>query len=215
MVCLLYNDTTSGAVVYTIPMENGLFEKGRLEAFSDGVFAIIITIMVIEFHPPSGTNFSDLLPLIPKLLAYLLSFLYIAIYWNNHHHLLKAAKGINGGIMWANMGLLFCATLIPLGTAWVGENYHATAPTAFYSAVLMACALAYAILQWSIAATLGEKSLFVRALGADFKGKASPVFYLAGIVLAFINPAIAQFILVGVAIMWIIPDRRVERALRT
>jgi len=194
-------------------MKNGLFEKGRLEAFSDAVFAIIITIMVIEFHPPEGTEFHDLLPLIPKFLAYLLSFLYLAIYWNNHHHLLKAANGINGGIMWANMGLLFCATLIPFGTAWVGENYHASAPTALYGIILMINAVAYYVLQSRIVATMDKKSPFVKALGTDFKGRTSPILYLAGVILAFISPAIAQLILVGVAIMWIVPDRRVERAL--
>ena len=194
-------------------MKNGLFERGRLEAFSDGVFAIIITIMVIEFHPPEGTDFSDLAPLIPKFLAYLLSFIYIAIYWNNHHHLLKASKGINGGIMWANMGLLFCATLIPFSTAWVGENHYASAPTALYGVILMINAIAYYILQRRIVATLDKKSPFVRALGADFKGRLSPVFYLSGVALAFVSPLIAQLILVGVAIMWVIPDRRVERAL--
>lgn len=194
-------------------MKNGLFEKNRLEAFSDGVFAIIITIMVIEFHPPTGAAFSDLLPLVPKFFAYLLSFLYLAIYWNNHHHLLKAAKGINGGIMWANMALLFCATLIPFGTAWVGEHYHASTPTALYGAILMANAIAYYVLQNRIVATMDKKSSFVHALGADFKGKFSPVFYLTGIVLAFVNPVVAQSLLIGVAIMWIVPDRRVERAL--
>lgn len=202
-----------GHTLYTTVMKNRLFETGRLEAFSDAVFAIIITIMVIEFHPPEGTEFHDLLPLVPKFLAYLLSFLYLAVYWNNHHHLLKAAKGINGGIMWANMGLLFCATLIPFGTAWVGENYHASTPTALYGAILLLNAVAYYILQSRIAATMDKKSAFVRALGADFKGKLSPVFYAAGIALAFVSPLFAQLILVGVAIMWIVPDRRVERAL--
>jgi len=194
-------------------MKNGLLDKSRLEAFSDAVFAIIITIMVIEFTPPVGTHFANLLPLVPKFLAYLLSFLYIAIYWNNHHHLLKAAKGINGGIMWANMGLLFCATLIPFGTAWVGENYQAVAPTVLYGAILMINAIAYYILQSSITATMDKKSPFIRALGADYKGKLSPVLYLLGIIAAFVSPLVAQLILVGVAIMWIVPDRRVERAL--
>jgi len=194
-------------------MKNGLFETGRLEAFSDGVFAIIITIMVIEFHLPDGTHFSDLLPLVPKFLAYLLSFLYIAIYWNNHHHLLKAANGVNGGIMWANMGLLFCATLIPFGTAWVGENYQAVAPTAFYGIILMLNAVAYYILQNRILATMSKKSPFAKSIGADYKGKLSPILYFIGIVLAFISPLVAELVLVGVAIMWIVPDRRVERAL--
>lgn len=194
-------------------MNKGLFETGRLEAFSDAVFAIIITIMVIEFHPPEGTEFSSLLPLIPKFLAYLLSFLYLAIYWNNHHHLLKAAQGINGGIMWANMGLLFCATLIPFGTAWMGESYQASAPTALYGVILMINAVAYFILQSRITATMSKKSPFVQALGSDFKGRFSPIFYLTGVILAFFSPLLAQIILVGVAIMWIVPDRRVERAL--
>lgn len=194
-------------------MNKGLFETGRLEAFSDAVFAIIITIMVIEFHPPEGTNISDLVPLIPKFLAYLLSFLYIAIYWNNHHHLLKAAKGINGGIMWANMGLLFCATLIPFGTAWMGEHHQAAAPTALYGIILMINAVAYFILQSRITATMSKQSAFVRALGSDFKGRLSPIFYLLGVILAFFSPLLAQIILVGVAIMWIVPDRRVEKAL--
>lgn len=201
------------AIVYTENMKERLFETTRLEAFSDAVFAIIITIMVIEFHPPEGTEFHDLLPLVPKFLAYLLSFLYLAVYWNNHHHLLKAAPGINGSIMWANMGLLFCATLIPFGTAWVGENYHASAPTALYGVILLLNAVAYYILQSRITATMDKKSAFVRALGVDFKGKLSPVFYAAGIVLAFVSPLLAQLILVGVAIMWIVPDRRVEQAL--
>lgn len=194
-------------------MKNSLFATGRLEAFSDAVFAIIITIMVIELRPPEGTSFADLLPLVPQFLAYVLSFLYLAIYWNNHHHLLKAATGINGSIMWANMGLLFCATLIPFGTAWVGENYQATAPTALYGVILMINAIAYYVLQNRIIATMGKKSPFVQALGADFKGRTSPIFYLAGVALAFVSPFIAQLILVGVAIMWIVPDRRVERAL--
>lgn len=204
-------------VIYKIAiitdMRNGLLDKSRLEAFSDAVFAIVITIMVLDFHRPTGTGFSDLMPLVPTFLAYLLSFLYLAIYWNNHHHLLKAAKGINGGIMWANMGLLFCATLIPFGTNWIGENIQAVAPTVLYGIILMVNAAAYYILQSRIVATMDKKSAFVRALGSDYKGKLSPVLYLLGIIVAFFSPIIAQLILVGVAIMWIVPDRRVERAL--
>ncbi len=194
-------------------MNKGLFETGRLEAFSDAVFAIIITIMVIEFHPPTGTNISDLLPLIPKFLAYVLSFIYIAIYWNNHHHLLRAAKGVDGSIMWANMVLLFCATLIPFGTAWLGENYHAIAPNTLYGGILLANALAYWLLQSRIIATMDKKSAFVKAIGADYKGKLSPVFYALAIILAFVSPALSQLLFIVVAVMWIVPDRRVERAL--
>jgi uncharacterized membrane protein len=194
-------------------MKNGLFDTGRLEAFSDAVIAIIITIMVIEFRPPTGTSFADLAPLLPKLLAYLLSFIYLAIYWNNHHHLLMAAKGINGTIMWANMGLLFCLTLIPFATSWMGENYQAVAPTVAYGGVLLACATAYFVLQGRITATMNPKSAFVRALGANYKGKLSPTLYTTGIVLAFVNPVLAQILYTAVAIMWIVPDRRIEKAL--
>jgi uncharacterized membrane protein len=194
-------------------MKSVLFDKSRLEAFSDGVFAIIITIMVLEFHRPDGTDFSDLAPLLPTFLAYLLSFVYIAIYWNNHHHLLKAAKGINGGIMWANMGLLFFTTLIPFCTDWLGENYQAVAPNVLYGVILLANALAYYILQNRITATMHGESAFVRALGADYKGKLSPVIYSLAILAAFFMPVISQVLFVAVAVMWIVPDRRVERAL--
>ena len=187
--------------------------KNRLEAFSDGVIAIIITIMVLEFHVPHGLNFSDLVPMLPIFLAYILSFIYLAIYWNNHHHLLTAAKGINGGIMWANMGLLFCLTLIPFATSWMGENYHAVAPTVIYGVVLLANAIAYFILQSRIVSTMDKKSPFVRSLGDDYKGKLSPVLYTLGVILGFFNPTLAQILFVVVAIMWIVPDRRVERAL--
>jgi uncharacterized membrane protein len=196
-------------------MRNGLFEKNRLEAFSDGVIAIIITIMVIELHPPVGTDFSDLASLLPKLLVYLLSFIYLAIYWNNHHHLLTAAKGINGVIMWSNMGLLFTMTLIPFGTAWMGENFQAVAPSAIYGAILLANAITYYNLQSRILATMGKNSAFVQAIGADYKGKLSPVLYTLAILLAFINPAFSQALFVVVAIMWIVPDKRIERALHT
>jgi uncharacterized membrane protein len=194
-------------------MKDGLFEKNRLEAFSDGVIAIIITIMVIEFHPPHGTSFSALAPLLPTFLAYLLSFIYLAIYWNNHHHLLRAARGVNGAIMWSNMGLLFCLTLVPFVTSWLGENYTAVVPTAIYGIVLLCASLAYYLLQINIFATLGKKSPFVQAVGADYKGKLSPVIYILGIIFAFINPVISQVLFVIVAIIWVVPDKRIERAL--
>ncbi len=195
-------------------MKNGLFETRRLEAFSDGVIAIIITIMVLDLHAPNGLHFSNLVPLLPTFLAYLLSFIYLAIYWNNHHHLLTAAKGINGAIMWANMGLLFCLTLIPFVTSWMGENYTAVAPTVIYGVVLLADSIAYYILQGQIFATLDRKSPFVRAIGADYKGKLSPILYTLGIIAGFFLPWLAQALFVVVAIMWIVPDRRIERALK-
>ena len=199
---------------YTTYMKSSLFEKNRLEFFSDAVIAIIITIMVIEFHIPEGTQFSDLQPFLPTFLAYILSFIYLAIYWNNHHHLLKAAKGVNGGIQWANMGLLFCLTLIPFATSWMGKNYEATAPTVVYGIVLLSASITFFILQRTIFATLGKNSPFIRAIGNDHKGKLSPVFYSAAILLAFVHPAIAQIIYVLVALIWIIPDSRIERAVQ-
>ncbi|MDB5183360.1 MAG: hypothetical protein JWO07_41 [Candidatus Saccharibacteria bacterium] len=195
-------------------MKSGLFETNRLEAFSDGVIAIIITIMVIEFRPPTGNSFSDLAPMVPTFLAYILSFIFLAIYWNNHHHLLQAAKGVNGRIMWSNMGLLFFLTLVPFVTAWMGENHEALAPTAVYGVVLLGAAIAYYNLQLAIFATLGKNSPFVRAVGADYKGKLSPAIYILAIIFAFIMPVVSQILFVLVAIMWVVPDRRIERALR-
>jgi len=191
-------------------MKNGLFDKNRLEYFSDAVMAIIITIMVIEFHAPEGTELSDLAPLAPIFLAYILSFIYIAIYWNNHHHLLKAAKGVNGKIQWSNMSLLFFLSLIPFFTTWMGENPQASVPTAAYGAVLLGASLTYFNLQRNIFKTLGKKSQYVQAVGQDYKGKLSPVFYSIGIVFAFIAPIISQIIFILVAFMWIIPDKRIE-----
>ncbi len=194
-------------------MKDGLFSSGRLQAFSDGVIAIIITIMVLELHVPNGSHFADLGSLVPTLLAYILSFIYIAIYWNNHHHLLTAAKGVNGTIMWSNMGLLFCLTLIPISTSWMGENHTAVAPTVMYGAILILNGLAYLVLQRRIIATMDKGSAFVRAIGADYKGKMSEILYALAILIAFASPPIAQVLYVIVAIMWIVPDRRVERAI--
>ena len=194
-------------------MQKGLFDKNRLEFFSDAVFAIIITIMVIEFHAPEGTEFADLIPLLPTFLAYILSFLYLGIYWNNHHHMLKAAKGVNGTIQWANMGLLFWLTLIPFATSWMGENYGAVAPTVVYGAVLLGAAIAYFVLQSKIIATLPYNSAYRREIGRDHKGTLSEILYFTGIALTFVSPVFGQLLYAFVALMWIIPDRRIVRAL--
>jgi uncharacterized membrane protein len=196
-------------------------EKNRLEAFSDGVIAIIITIMVLELKvPPRGLDLmphraelADLKPLLPVFLSYILSFIYVGIYWNNHHHLFQTAQKVSGGILWANLHLLFWLSLFPFTTAWVGANPHAPAPTATYAFVLLMAAIAYYILQRAIIASQGRDSLLAAALGWDWKGKLSPVCYLAAIPLAFASPHLAQGIFIFVAILWLEPDRRIERAL--
>ena len=198
---------------YNTDMKNGLIEKNRLEAFSDGVIAIIITIMVIQFHPPSGTSLSDLLPIVPTFLVYVLSFVFLAIYWNNHHHLLKAAKGVNGMIMWSNMGLLFSLTLVPFVTTWMGEHHTAAIPTAIYGIVLLLAAVGYFVLQSNILSTLGEQSAFAQAIGVDYKGKLSLVIYAFAVILAFASPWLSQILYIVVAFLWIVPDRRIERVL--
>ena len=183
--------------------------RGRLEAFSDGVLAIIITIMVLELGVPEGTSWHALQRLGPVFLAYLLSFLYVAIYWNNHHHLLKAARSINGSIMWANMGLLFCLSLFPFATAWAGENDLAPLPTFVYGFVLLCAAIAYTILQATIVRNEGGKdSALARALGNDIKGRLSVLAYLVAMALAFLVPVVSALIYAGVAIAWLVPDRR-------
>lgn len=194
-------------------MQKGLLDKNRLEFFSDAVIAIIITVMVIEFHVPEGTEFSDLVPMLPTFLAYILSFIYLGIYWNNHHHMLKAAKGVNGAIQWANMGLLFWLTLIPFATSWMGENYGAIAPTVIYGIVLLGAAVAYFILQGRIISTLPQNSAYRREIGRDYKGTLSEILYIAGIALTFVNPALGQVFYALVALMWVVPDRRIVRAL--
>jgi uncharacterized membrane protein len=190
-----------------------LFKIDRLETFSDGVFAIIITVMVLEFHQPEGASFADLFPLIPTFLAYLLSFIFLASYWNNHHHLLMAAKGVNAGIMWANMAFLFLMTLVPFATSWLGENFKDTAPTVLYGALLLASAFTYYVLQSLIISTLDPKSAFVKAIGADYKGRLSVAIHITAILSAFVNPAISQGLFVIAAAIWLIPDRRIEQAL--
>jgi uncharacterized membrane protein len=188
-------------------------QKTRMEAFSDGVLAIIITIMVLELKVPHGVELSALEPLLPVFLSYVLSFIYIGIYWNNHHHLLHAAKRVSGGILWANLHLLFWLSLFPFATAWIGENHVAPIPTAVYGMVLLMAAIAYFVLQQTIIARHGCDSTLAVALGPDWKGKASLVLYFAAIPLAFLNPWISSAIYVFVALVWFIPDQRIERAL--
>jgi uncharacterized membrane protein len=187
--------------------------KNRLEAFSDGVLAIIITIMVLELRVPHGTDFTVLYPLVPVFLSYVLSFVYLAIYWNNHHHMLHTAQRVTGAILWANLHLLFWLSLFPFVTGWMGENHFAVAPTVLYGVVLLMAAVAYFVLQHAIIASQGADSLLAKAVGRDLKGKFSPVLYGAAILMAFFEPWIAGSIYVFVALMWLVPDRRIERIL--
>ena len=187
--------------------------KGRLEAFSDGVIAILITILVLELKIPHGTDWHALRPLLPVFLAYVLSFIYLGIYWNNHHHMLYTTQRINGKILWANMHLLFWLSLVPFTTAWMGENHFAPLPTAVYGGVLLLAAIAYYILQRLIIAAQGPDSKLKAAVGRDFKGKISPFIYLAAILLAFVDERLSRALYVLVALMWLIPDRRIERKL--
>ena len=185
-------------------------KKGRLETFSDGVIAIIITIMVLELKIPHGTDWESLRPLLPVFLSYVLSFVYLGIYWNNHHHMLYVTEHINGKILWANMHLLFWLSLIPFATGWMGENHFAPLPTAVYGGVLLAAAIAYFILERLIIAQQGKDSKLKAAVGRDIKGKISPLIYMVGIALAFVNQWLSQALYVLVALMWLIPDRRIE-----
>jgi uncharacterized membrane protein len=187
--------------------------KGRLEAFSDGVLAIIITIMVLELKVPHGSEFEDLQPLVPVFLSYVLSFVYLGIYWNNHHHMLHATRQVSGAMLWANLHLLFWLSLVPFVTGWMGENHFAAAPTALYGLVLLMAASAYWLLQFTILVSHGRDSLLALAVGADLKGKISPVFYLVAIAASFFNQWFADALYVLVALMWLVPDRRIERAL--
>ena len=188
-------------------------EKTRLEAFSDGVIAIIITIMVLELKVPHATEFADLKPLLPVFLSYVLSFIYVGIYWNNHHHMFHCTRHVTGGILWANLYLLFWLSLFPFTTGWMGENHLAPTPTAVYGFVLLMAAIAYYILQRAIIVQQGRDSLLATAIGRDWKGKFSPVLYLIAIPLAFVSPWIASGLYVFVALLWLIPDRRIERVL--
>ena len=187
--------------------------KGRMEAFSDGVIAILITIMVLELAIPHGAEVSDLLSLTPIFLSYVLSFVFLGIYWNNHHHLLQAVRHVNGSVLWANMHLLFWLSLVPFVTGWMGENQFAAWPVALYGAVLLFASIAYYILARALISLHGRESTLAAALGKDFKGKASIVVYLVAIPSAFISPWISCGLYVLVAVVWLIPDRRIEKTL--
>ena len=185
--------------------------KGRLEAFSDGVIAIIITIMVLELRAPEGTDLAALRPLLPAFISYVLSFVFIGIYWNNHHHMLHAAQRVNGRILWANLHLLFWLSLLPFCTAWMGENHFAALPVAIYGVDLLLSGIAYYLLAHALVAHHGRDSAFARALGSDFKGKISIVIYAVAIPLSFVRPWLAYGMYVMVALMWLVPDRRFEK----
>ena len=187
--------------------------KGRLEAFSDGVIAIIITIMVLELKVPHGETLSDLTSSTPVFLSYVLSFVNVGIYWNNHHHMLHAATRVTGAVLWANLYLLFWLSLFPFTTAWMGENHFAAAPTAIYGVVLLMAGVAYVILQATIISAQGADSLLRRAVGVDWKGKASAVAYMVAVAAAYARPSVAQAIYGLVAMLWLVPDRRIERIL--
>jgi len=189
-------------------------KKNRLEAFSDGVLAIIITIMVLEMKVPHGTELSALLPILPVFLSYVLSFVYLAIYWNNHHHLLHTTQHVTSSVLWANLHLLFWLSLFPFVTGWMGETHFARVPIALYGVVLFMAAIAYVVLQKAIIVSQGSESLLARAVGRDLKGKLSMLLYGAAIPLAFLQSWIAGSVYVFVALMWLIPDRRIELALQ-
>lgn len=189
-------------------------QTNRLEAFSDGVIAIIITIMVLELKVPHGSDWEALQPLLPVFLSYILSFIYVGIYWNNHHHLLKTCHKVNGGILWANLHLLFWLSLFPFATAWMGENHFTPLPTALYGVVLLLAAIAYWILQARIIEQEGRNSKLAASLGRDWKGKLSPVLYAFAVALSFVEPRLAGCLYVLVAAMWLIPDKRLERVVQ-
>ena len=187
--------------------------KGRLEAFSDGVIAIIITIMVLELRPPNASDVRALWPLVPAFLSYAMSFVYVGIYWSNHHHLLQAAERVNGKILWANLHLLFWLSLIPFGTAWLGER-GGSWPTALYGMILVMAGVAYRILERALVVHHGAHSTLAAAVGRDLKAMASVAGYVVAVVLAFVKPAVSAALYVGIALMWLVPDRRIERAVK-
>lgn len=189
-------------------------KKGRLEAFSDGVLAIVLTIMVLELKVPGGESLSALKSLLPVFVSYILSFVYIGIYWNNHHHLLSTVNEVSGNILWANLHLLFWLSMVPFVTGWMGENHFAKEPVALYGFVLLMCAIAYWLLQKAIIYRQGNESLLLKAIGSDLKGKLSPLLYLGAIPLAFVSPWISGSIYVFIALMWLIPDKRIERRIK-
>lgn len=182
-----------------------------MEAFSDGVLAIIITIMVLDMKVPRGSDLAALKPVLPVFLSYVLSFIYIGIYWNNHHHMLYTTRHVSGGVLWANLHLLFWLSLFPFATGWMGENHLSATPTAAYGCVMLMAAIAYWILQRSIIRQQGAQSLLAAAIGSDWKGKLSPLLYAAAVPLSFIDPWIAIALYVLVALIWLVPDRRIER----
>ena len=184
--------------------------KGRLEAFSDGVIAVIITIMVLEMHAPHAPTLQALVEVGPVFLCYVLSFVYIGIYWNNHHHMLHAAQHVNGSVLWANLHLLFWLSLVPFTTGWMGENHFAAVPTALYGVVLLMAAIAYWLLQRTLVSAQGADSLLSKAIGNDLKGKLSPLVYLVAIASVTISPKIADALYAVVALVWLVPDRRIE-----
>ncbi len=188
-------------------------DKGRLEAFSDAVIAIIITIMVLELQGPDEASWEALKPLRPVFFTYVLSFIYLGIYWNNHHHLIKAADRITGGVLWANLHLLFWLSLFPFATGWMGENHFAKVPTATYGCVVLLAAIAYYVLQTTIVRAQHDSAL-TEALGRDLKGKLSPVLYAVAIALAFVSPWVSVAIYAGVALIWLVPDRRLEHLIQ-
>jgi uncharacterized membrane protein len=189
--------------------------KGRLEAFSDGVLAIIITIMVLELKVPHAADLANLMVLTPVFLSYVLSFVYIGIYWNNHHHMLHASHRVTGPMLWANLHLLFWLSLVPFTTGWMGENHFAPLPSALYGTVLLLAAIAYFILQQTIIASHGPDSVLKKAVGSDWKGKLSPVFYAVAIPMSFWSPWAAQALYATAALIWLVPDRRIEHVLAT
>ena len=189
--------------------------KGRLEAFSDGVFAILITIMVLELHAPEGNTFEALKPVLPKFICYILSFAYIGIYWNNHHHMFQAAKHVNGKVLWFNTLLLFFISLVSFATAWMGENnFGSSAPVALYGIILLMCAISYTLLLFELIRLHGKDSLLAKSIGKDSKGKISVIFYILGIMVSFYNPWISVGLYFIVAIIWFIPDMRIEKRLK-
>jgi uncharacterized membrane protein len=189
--------------------------KNRLEAFSDGVIAIIITIMVLELRVPHGTHLTALAPLIPVFFSYVLSFVFVGIYWNNHHHLMQAVKNVSGGVLWANLHLLFWLSLIPFVTGWMGENHFATLPVALYGVVLLCCGCAYYVLVRMLLCNHEKDSALAKAIGDDFKGRISVAVYAAAIVISRWLPLLACALYVAVAVLWLVPDRRIEKALST
>lgn len=186
-------------------------QKTRLEAFSDGVIAIIITIMVLEIKVPNGSEFADLQGLIPVFLSYMLSFIYLGIYWNNHHHMLHTITRVNGQILWANLHLLFWLSLVPFATGWIGQNNLSASPMAFYGVILLLAAIAYFILQGVIIKNEGKQSILAKAVGMDWKGKASIILYVIGIVSCLYNTFLAGSLYILVALLWLIPDKRIEK----